>query len=80
MVEDLVDMLLMSCRISGVDEDVIKVHNDRDIKEIREDAVMVRGLDFIFSVVHWSPLSLDSLLTFTLSAVFSTDTYQYIVW
>ena len=37
--ENLANMFLMSCWVSGVNEDVIKVHDDRDIKEIREDAI-----------------------------------------
>ena len=32
-------MLLISCKVSGVDEDVIEVHDDGDIEKIRGDAI-----------------------------------------
>ena len=37
--ENLTNMFLMSCWVSRVNEDVIKVHDDRDVKEIGEDAI-----------------------------------------
>ena len=41
MAENLMNMLLMSCWVSGVNEDVIKVDDDRDVHEIGEDAICV---------------------------------------
>ena len=41
--------------------------------------VMVQGPNIIFSIVHFSPLSSDSPFTFTVSILFSTDDYQYMV-
>ena len=42
--------------------------------------VMVQGQDLLFSVIHLLPLSSDSPLTFTVSVMFSTNTFHYIVW
>ena len=41
--------------------------------------VTVQGPNLIFSIVHFSPLSSDSPFTFTVSILFSTDDYQYMV-
>ena len=41
--------------------------------------VMVQGPNLIFSIIHFSPLSSDSPFTFTVSILFSTDNYQYMV-
>ena len=42
--------------------------------------VTVRGQNLIFSIMHWSPSSSDSPLTFTISTMFFTDVYQYTIW
>ena len=52
-------MFLMSCWVSGVDEDVIKVHDDRDIKEIGEDAIhkpLERSRHIGETKRHYTPL------------------------
>ena len=41
---------------------------------------MVWGQDLLFSIIHLSLLSFDSLLTFTISVMFFTNTFCYIVW
>ena len=42
------------------------------------ESVMIHGDNLIFSIVHLPPLSFDLPLTFTVSVMFSTDSYQYI--
>ena len=42
--------------------------------------ITVRGRGLIFSVVHLSPLTIDSPFTFTILVIFLTDTFRYIVW
>ena len=42
--------------------------------------VTVQGQDIIFSIFHWSPLTSSSPLTFTVSTMFFTDVYQYVIW
>ena len=37
--EDLLDMLLVESLVLGVDEDVIQVNNNANIKEISEDSI-----------------------------------------
>ena len=39
VAENLTNMLLVSCWVSGVNEDIFEVHDDRDVKEIGEDAI-----------------------------------------
>ena len=41
--------------------------------------VTVQGPNLIFSIIHFSPLSSDSPFTFTVSILFSTDDYWYMV-
>ena len=41
--------------------------------------VMVQEPNLIFSVIHFSPLSSDLPFTFTVSVLFSTDVYWYMV-
>ena len=43
------------------------------------DGVMVQGPNLIFSIVHFSPLLSDSPFTFTVSIMFSTDNFRYMV-
>ena len=42
--------------------------------------VMVQGQDLLFLVIHLSPISFDSPLMFTISIMFFTNTFCYIVW
>ena len=44
------------------------------------EIVMLRDPNLIFSVVHFSPLTSDLPFTFTISILFSTDVYRYMVW
>ena len=44
------------------------------------NTVTVQGHGLIFSVVHLSPLTIDSPFTFTVLVIFLTDTFCYIVW
>ena len=39
MAENLPDMLLMEVHIFGIDKDVVKVDNDRDVQHINEDCI-----------------------------------------
>ena len=43
-------------------------------------AVTVRGLDIIFSIIHLSPMVPNSPFTFTVLAMFFSDTYRYTIW
>ena len=42
--------------------------------------VTVRGQDLIFSIIHLSSLAPNSPFMFTISTMFFTDVYQYMVW
>ena len=42
--------------------------------------VMVQGHGLILSVIHLTPLTTDSLFTFTVLVIFFADTFRYIVW
>ena len=42
--------------------------------------VTIRGSGLICSILHLSPLISNSPFTFTISTMFFTDTYQYIIW
>ena len=46
---------------------------------VETKTVMVCSQDLLFSIVHLSPLSIDWPLTFTLSIMFFTDNYQYMI-
>ena len=53
------NMFLVSCWVSRVNEDVIKVHDDRDVKEIGEDAIhkpLERGRRIGETKRHYTPL------------------------
>ena len=39
MTEDLSDMLLVFCRVVGVDEDVVKVDGNINVEEVAEDVI-----------------------------------------
>ena len=43
-------------------------------------SVTVRGCGLILSVIHLTPLTADSLFTFTVLVIFFADTFRYIVW
>ena len=43
-------------------------------------SVTVRGCGLFLSVIHLPPLSMDSLMTFTVLVIFFDDTFRYIVW
>ena len=42
--------------------------------------VTICGRDILFSILHLPPLSYTSPYTFTVSVIFYTDTYWYVVW
>ena len=39
MAENLMDMLLMVCRVIGVDEDVIKIDDHMNIQEVTKNVI-----------------------------------------
>ena len=47
---------------------------------LEKHSVTVQGQDLLFSIVHLSLSSFESLLTFTVSIMFFTNTFCYIVW
>ena len=44
------------------------------------DPVTICGRDIFFSIIHLPPLCPGLPYMFTVSIIFSTDTYQYIIW
>ena len=42
--------------------------------------VTVRGHGLILSVIHLTPLTADSLFTFTILVIFFANTFRYVVW
>ena len=61
----------------------VEVENMMRIVNISSESkviVTIQGQGLIFSIIHLPLLTLDSPLMFTLLIMFSTSTFQYIVW
>ena len=60
-------------------EHILKQRRWHALDTCQENHVMIRDPNLIFSVVHFSPLTSDLPLTFTISVLLSTDVYRYMV-